>query len=164
MATRGTLNRIRALHRAWNDRRWQDYAALLAEDCITHVSGIPAPQGKAEQLAWAQSFCAAFPDCRIVTDGYLQLFASHDGARSVAVTRLVGHAVCRPPLLDGMLLEPFRRGFDVTLTVIAHWRDGKVVVQHSHLDTETMRRQLRVVPDPLAGGAAPSPPPPDGMT
>ncbi len=153
MATRGTLNRIRGLHRAWNDRRWQDYAAYLAEDCLTHVAGSPAPQGKAEQLAWAQAFCAAFPDCRIITDAYLQLFASHDGARSVAVTRLVGHAVCRPPPLDGMVLEPFRRGFDVTLTVIARWQDGKVAEQHSHLDTEMMRQQLRAMPDPQAGGA-----------
>ncbi|WP_439598332.1 ester cyclase [Falsiroseomonas sp.] len=153
MATRGTLNRIRALHRAWNDRRWQDYAAYLAEGCITHVSGASGPQGKAEQLAWAQSFCAAFPDCRIVTEAYLQLFASHDGARSVAVTRLVGHAVCRPPSLDGLLLEPFQRRFDVRLTEIALWQDGKVAEQHSWLDTEMMRRQLRATVDPKAGGA-----------
>lgn len=152
MATRGTLNRIRALHRAWNERRWQDYAGYLAEDCVTHVAGILAPRAKVEQVAWEQGFCAAFPDCRIITDGYLELFASHDGARSVAVTRLVGHAVCRPPPLDGLVLEPFQRGFDITLTVIARWRDGKVAEQHCYLDNEVMRQQLRAVPGTHPGG------------
>lgn len=127
IAARSNLNAMHAIDAAWNARDWTAYAAHFADDLVADGSG--ALRDKAGHVADAEAFCARFPDAQ-VEQPYLDIFASHDGTRSVSVARLTG-------------TEPASgRGFDIAFCVISTWRAGRVAAQRQFVDTETMRRQL----------------------
>ncbi|TWB77754.1 SnoaL-like polyketide cyclase [Nitrospirillum amazonense] len=151
MAVRRTLDRMRALDRAWNDRRWHDYAEFLGEDLVAHGDGAAPPLHKRAHIDQAIRFCAAFPDARIHVESYLDLFSSHDGHHSCAVARLTGTAsgglTLPADLLDGPDAAPLKRAFDVPRLAICRWERGWIVDYRVHLDTSLMLHQLR---DPAA--------------
>lgn len=128
IAARSNLNAVHAIDAAWNARDWTGYAAHFADDLVADGAG-GALRDKAGHVADARAFCARFPDAR-VGEPYLDIFASHDGTRSVSVARLTG-------------TDPATgRGFDAPFCVISTWRGGRVARQRQFVDTETLRRQL----------------------
>lgn len=88
---RGTLLRLREVHAAWNERRWQDYAALLDPRLQAFSAGDGNPEDKRCHLERMQGFCEDFPDARRQVDPYLDLLVSHDGRRSATLLRITGH-------------------------------------------------------------------------
>ncbi len=72
------LDRMRAVDEAWNERRWDDYAALLHTDLAAFANDSPVPHDYDRHLDRAQEFCATFPDAE-VHDPYMAAFASADG-------------------------------------------------------------------------------------
>ncbi|WP_044559943.1 ester cyclase [Azospirillum sp. B4] len=161
MAVRRTLDRMRALDRAWNERRWHDYAEFLDEALAAHGDGGGPPLDKQAHIDQAVRFCAAFPDAHLRTDPYVDLFVSHDGHRSCSVAHLTGTATggltLPPGLLPAVLLgaedtAPLRRGFNVLRLAVCRWDRGWIVDYRVHLDTALMLRQLH---DPSAWSGAP---------
>lgn len=62
------LDRMHAVDRAWNDRRWNDYAALFDPDVVVWASGDDFSHGRDTHVAKARALCQAFPDARVVAD------------------------------------------------------------------------------------------------
>lgn len=149
---RRTLHRMRQIDRAWNDRNWDDYASLLADELIAYASGEHEPHGKQEHIARARNFCETFPDSRLHIDPYMELFAAHDGSFSCSVARITGTASGDLTMPDGLTLAPVHHSFDVTLTAVCRWKESRVVEQHRFLDMELMMRQLRNIPQKIRGG------------
>ncbi|TWB45970.1 ester cyclase [Nitrospirillum pindoramense] len=147
MALRRTLDRMRALDRAWNDRRWGDYAEFLEENVVVHGDGAAPALDKQAHIDQAIRFCAAFPDAHIHVNPYMALFSSHDGRHSCAVTRLTGTATggltLPADLPGGPDAAPLKRAFDVPRLAICRWSHGWVVDYRVHLDTALMLLQLR---------------------
>ncbi|HEY9022771.1 MAG TPA: ester cyclase [Burkholderiaceae bacterium] len=129
------LDRMHAIDLAWNERRWEDYGALLDDRLVAYMAGDECEHDKVRHLEKARAFCAAHPDARVIADRYLDLFESRDGTRTCSIARLVGTAG-----LSGKPVE--RRSFDVTFTVVCEWQDGRVVRQREYLDNVTLARQL----------------------
>ncbi|MBB6252019.1 ester cyclase [Nitrospirillum iridis] len=157
MAVRRTLDRMRALDRAWNDRRWHDYAEFLDDGMMAHGDGGTAPQDKGSHIEQALRFCAAFPDAHVHTNPYVELFASHDGRHSCSVAHLSGTAtggLTLPAGLPGIEdAVPLRRAFNVLRLAVCRWERGWIVDYRVHLDTALMVRQLH---DPLSSGGVPT--------
>lgn len=139
------LERMCAIDRAWNSRSWIDYDNLLADTLVAYSSGETNSHGKREHVARAQVFCSAFPDNRVCTDPYLNLFANEDGSITCSVARITG-TMTGPLETKSMVIEPNRREFDVTFTAICKWTDGKITEQRQYFDTELMLSQLQLKP------------------
>ncbi len=147
MAVRTTLDQMRAIDRAWNERRWDIYADLLGDGHIAFASGDEAAHGKPEHILKAKAFCAAFPDSHVHTDPYLDLFASYDGRRTCSVARITASATGNLQLPGGAVLRSAHKAFDVTFAAICTWRNGQIIEQRQYFDSELMLRQLGVQPD-----------------
>lgn len=148
MATaRRALDCMRAIDAAWNERRWDDYADLLADDLVAHLSGEAIPHGKAEHVEKARHFCAAFPDAYVHSEPYLELFASYDGRMTCSVARITGTAVIDLPLPDGAARLAAGRTFETTFTVICRWQHGRIVAQYEYIDMKTAMHNLRLPSD-----------------
>lgn len=130
MSARTTLNGMHAIDEAWNARDWEAYGRLLADDLVAYASGDATAHGKADHIAKAKDLCTSFPDARVASEQYLELFTSHDGIRSASVARLTGTE------------RRSGRSFDVTFAVINRWKDGRIATQRQFLDIDGMRRQL----------------------
>ncbi len=137
---------MRQIDRAWNERNWDNYANLLADELVVHANGEEAPHGKQEHIAKARSFCAAFPDSRVHVDPYLELFASHDGTTSCSVARITGTATGDLTMPHGLTPAAVHHAFDVTCTAIRRWHGSRIVEQREFFDMELMLRQLRAGP------------------
>ncbi|HEX4583577.1 MAG TPA: ester cyclase [Burkholderiaceae bacterium] len=143
MAARRNIDCLRAIDRAWNERRWLDYGEFLSESLIAYANGDPVPHGKAEHLVRARSFCEAFPESVLHADRYLTLFASPDGNFTCSIVRLTGTAVCTMELPGGMAPVPFRRQFDITVVRVSEWQARKVIERRDYFDLELLERQIR---------------------
>lgn len=137
------LERMRAIDAAWNARDWDAYAGYLDDALVAYASGEADAHGKAEHVAGATRFCAAFPDARVHTEPYVALFANEDGTRTCSVARMTGTAGGRVELPGGPLRISGRRGYEITFAAICDWRDGRIVGQRQYVDLELMLRQLR---------------------
>ncbi|MDE1145878.1 MAG: ester cyclase [Azospirillaceae bacterium] len=151
MAVRRTLDRMRALDRAWNERRWDDYAEFLDEAMTAHGDGDFGPVGKRQHIEQVMGFCSTFPDARLHTTPYVELFSSHDGLHSCSIARLTGtaHGAPSPPQGEDPDPASLRRPFNVLRLAVCRWDRGWIVDYRLHLDTALMLRQLRT-----SGGAS----------
>jgi hypothetical protein len=142
MAVRATLDRVRLIDLAWNERGWTQYAAHFSDDLVEYTSGSLVPVNKEEHLAQAKRFCETFPDNQLQINPYVMLFSSYDGNQTCALGRLTGTA---PAALlgPGSAREVMvRRKFDVLLMRVSKWREGCIVEQHRFFDMDLMLRQL----------------------
>jgi hypothetical protein len=132
---------VRALDLAWNERRWDDYGDLLSDELVAYSTNETLPHGKPEHIARARSFRVSFPDARVQTTSYQELFASADKTCSIA--RITGTAVPDLMLPGGELLAGGGHRFDITFAAVCTWHAGRIVDQHEYMDVELMTRQLR---------------------
>lgn len=123
------LERIQAVDEAWNERRWDDYAAFLHADLAAFANDSPLPHDHDRHLERAHKFCATFPDAK-VHDPYLTVFASADGMMTCTVARVTG----RPAGASS--------GFDITMAVITRWQDGRMIEQRQFIDEQRMADQI----------------------
>lgn len=114
---------MRAVDEAWNARRWDDYADLIAPDFRGYMNGDGEPHDRAEHLRRSKAFCADYPDNRIEIEPYLVLFEDQDHARTCSVAITSGTHRGGAPLR-------------ATLAVICTWRDGRIVEQREFITTE----------------------------
>jgi ketosteroid isomerase-like protein len=134
------LDRMHAVDRAWNARRWDDYAAHFADDLVAWMAGDEHEHDKAQHLRNAEAFCATYPDARVVMESYVDLFLSADETRTCSIARLTGTAASVGVASTG-------RRFDVAFIVVSEWRDGRIVCQREFVDNASMLRQLEKLPE-----------------
>ncbi|MDE1992946.1 MAG: ester cyclase [Rhizobiaceae bacterium] len=142
---RRNLDTMRAADLAWNERRWDDYAALIDDELMIFASGEEMPHHKAWHINRAKAFCIAFPDARLDMAPYLDLFMSHDGSKTCSVATFSGtmHGSLRR---GNRLIAPNHRRFSITLMAICKWRNGKIVELREFFDTVLFARQLDIPP------------------
>jgi len=138
---RDLLMLMRAIDVAWNERRWDDYGDLLSDELVAFSSSETLPHGKPHHIAKAKIFCATFPDTKVQTDPYCELFTS--GEKTCSVARIAGTAPPNLILPNGEILTGPGRAFDLTFAAICTWRGGRIIDQHEYIDTELMLCQLR---------------------
>jgi hypothetical protein len=138
---RDLLMLMRAIDVAWNERRWDDYGDLLSDELVAFSSSETLPHGKPYHIAKAKIFCATFPDTKVQTDPYCELFTS--GEKTCSVARIAGTAPPNLILPNGEILTGPGRAFDLTFAAICTWRAGRIIDQHEYIDTELMLCQLR---------------------
>lgn len=126
------LDLMLAVDEAWNDRRWDDYAALIHPDLRAFANDSPEPHDRQRHVERAMAFCATFPDAR-VHEPYIMAFVSEDGTSTCTVSRATGCPVGSA------------QGFDITMAVVTRWQDGMMIVQHAFLDEQRMAEQLAPV-------------------
>lgn len=117
------MDLMRAVDMAWNDRRWDDYAALIAPDFKGYMNGDTEPHDHMEHLRRGKAFCAEYPDNKIGIDPYLVLFEDTEHART-----------CSIAITSGTSLKGETRR--ATLAVICLWRDGRIAEQREFIVTD----------------------------
>jgi ketosteroid isomerase-like protein len=117
------LQRIHQVDAAWNQRDWELYGSLIADDFQGWMNGDSQPHDKAEHLHRGQAYCAAFPGNRIHYDPYLDAFASEDGKRTCTISTVTA---------SSSTAEDQR----AMLMVVCHWRDGQIVRQRESICTD----------------------------
>ncbi len=132
MGVRGSLELIRSLDAAWNERRWDDVAAVLGDDMTAFSASRCLARSKDEYLYRSIEFCEAFPNATIHVKPYLTLFASHDGRFCCSVARVTGS--------QRKIRTRIRHRFDVVITSCTEIRDGQVRSRRGHIDIESIRR------------------------
>ncbi len=137
------LDRMRAIDLAWNERRWNDYGDLLADDLLAFASGDALPHKKREHIDRAKTFCNAFPDNRVYSTPYLELFASFDNRMTCSIARITG-TMTGTMKLSGKMIKPTGRIFDTSFVAICRWQDGKIIEQREYFDVELMMAQLKI--------------------
>ncbi|WP_162950164.1 nuclear transport factor 2 family protein [Rhizobium jaguaris] len=115
---RRNLNSVKDLDRAWNARRWDDYAELIDDSAVLFIGPHRRPHGKSELVRRSRELCRAFPDAHLHIDPYVDLFMSHDGNKTCSIARLTA---TRPhgsnPAGD----------IDLTVAAVSRWEAGKLV-------------------------------------
>ncbi len=129
-----------AIALAWNERNWEDYGSLLADDLVAYASGETIPHSKQEHIERAKSFCQFFPDNIVQLKPYLELFEG-ENSTTCSVARISGTLKAELPI-EGKVIKPNNQAFDVTFTAICKWRDGKITEQREYFDTVLMMQQL----------------------
>jgi hypothetical protein len=95
--------------------------------------------GGPDHRAESERFCAAFPDNK-VKHAYDVLFEG--GEYSASVTWFTGTFTGPDPLLDGTVIEPTGKSFEVVFSTIARWRDGKIVEEYLVYDNASFMQQI----------------------
>lgn len=141
---RRNLARMRSVDLAWNERRWNDYSDLLADNLTAYCPGDEKFHTKADQLDRAKSFCEIFPDTIIHIAPYIDLFCSSNGTKTCSIAQMTGTMTSPMTMPDGLVIPPTRRRFNVTLIAISRWQFGRIVEQREFLDRKLLLGQLHI--------------------
>jgi hypothetical protein len=139
------LERMRSIDFARNARSWAEYGNLLADELVAYASGETKTHGKQEHIARAKVCCSAFPDNRVYTEPYRDLFSSENRIKTCSITRITG-TMTGPLETASGLVQPNRRESDVSFTAICRWKGGKIAEQREYFATELMLLQLQLKP------------------
>lgn len=134
---------MRKIDQAWNDRDWEAFKELHAEDVFvvfTHPEGI---RGRAEHLAEAVAFISAFPDHRIELPHKL-LFGQGDMICSVH--RSKGTNTGPLTLPDGKIIQATGKTIEIEMATVAKVKDGRLVEETLYFDNLLIMAQLGLLP------------------
>jgi hypothetical protein len=134
------LDRFKELDDAYNARDWDAYSALLDDGFRGWSPGDARPQGKAEHVRTAQTFCTASADNQVHNAPYIVAVAKGDWTCTIA--RLTGTITA--PLLtsDGRVMEPANQPFETSFATFSRWTGGKLVEEFAFLDAAVIMRQV----------------------
>ncbi len=123
----------------------RDYRGFLEERhhpaVVVHQTGLPAPSHTlAEHRREVEALVRAFPDVHVHNDPYDIAFGQ--GGWTTAIGRLTGTFTGELVTPDGSRIPPTGRGFDVTFTTIARWRDDLIVEERVLWDSSLLARQI----------------------
>jgi hypothetical protein len=135
------LEKVSALDRAWNERRWDDYSSFYSDEVVVFINGMTNPQNKRDFLIAAHSVCELFPDNQLLIDPYISLFASGDESLTCSVAWVMGSKT-DAFVFGGYLFKPKYSNYAVTVAAVRGWRDGKVIMQRVWFDVEQLFSQV----------------------
>ena len=137
------LQKVSALDRAWNERRWDDYSSFYSDEVVVFLSGMTNPQNKRDFLIESRSVCELFPDNQVLIDPYISLFASNNGSLTCTVAWVMG-TINDAFVFGGYLFTPKYDNYAVTVVAVRGWRNGKVVMQRVSFDVEQLLSQVSI--------------------
>lgn len=141
MSVEENLRLMQTLDDAWNAQDWETFRARHAVDTAVSWPGRPEPtRGRDAHEAEAKDFFRAFPDNHVGNRPYKVLFGQGDWTCSVA--RFTGTMKGPMPGLDGRMLPPTNRSFEVEFCTVAHWVNGEIVEEKLFYDLVGMMQQL----------------------
>jgi hypothetical protein len=128
---------MKSIDTAWNNRDWEQYAALLSDQFQGWTGSSQMPHDKPSHVLNAKTFCEAVPDALVHTDPYLQLFANPDGSRTCSVARLTGEITGRLEAASHNALLRVGR-IDLTFSCVCLWSGGQIIRQWEHVDSRLL--------------------------
>lgn len=127
--------RMWALDEAWNARDSDTFDAYHDPDHVVvywpERPSMPT-RGGTDHRAESERFCRAFPDNK-VKHPYHLLFGEGDATGYVG--QFTGTFTGPFELPDGTVVQPTGKAFDLIMSTIARWRNGKIVEEYLFYDT-----------------------------
>lgn len=123
---RTNIVRMREFDEAWNERRWVDYADLLAEQATVLSLFAPHAQDKQRHIEFEIKFCQLYPNARRHILPYESIFTSADGRRTACVMTITGTR--RPDVVSAEL--PTAAQLRLRAAFICTWTSGAITELH----------------------------------
>jgi ketosteroid isomerase-like protein len=136
---------MKTLDDAWNSQDWDTFEERHAENVAVFWPGQPNPtRGVRNHQAESIEFFKAFPDNHIVNNPYKILFVNGDYTCSVADFT----GTFKGPMkgLDGQIIQPTNRKFQIEFCTVAKWKDGKITEERLFYDLIGVMTQIGTMP------------------
>jgi len=136
---------MKTLDDAWNSQDWDTFEERHAENVAVFWPGQPNPtRGVRNHRAESIEFFKAFPDNHIVNNPYKILFVNGDYTCSVADFT----GTFKGPMkgLDGQIIQPTNRKFQIEFCTVAKWKDGKITEERLFYDLIGVMTQIGAMP------------------
>lgn len=126
--------------RALNDRDWDAYGKLFAEELVMRTPSIPGvATGRAARVEFVQDIFAAFPDGKISTVSTLA-----DGDWGCTEVHFVGTNTGPMEGADGADIAPTDKPVEFDYCIVAKFSDGVITELHEYYDQLGMLTQLGI--------------------
>ena len=119
-----------------NDRNWNVYDELTAEDFVNHSAPPGVPDDREGQKMYLGAFMAAFPDCRFTIDDMIA-----EGDQVVTKKTFTG---THTEELNG--IPPTGKHVTLQFADVMRVRDGKIVEHWLAMDQMSFMQQLGLLP------------------
>jgi ketosteroid isomerase-like protein len=135
---------LQTLDDAWNNRDWDAFRKRHSRDTAVYWPGQPEPtRGVDNHEDECVEFCKAFPDNHIDNRPYKVLFGQGDWTCSIA--RFTGTMKGPMKGMDGSMIPPTNKSFEIEFCTVAHWKDGEIVEERLFYDMLGMLKQIGVM-------------------
>ena len=131
----------RKIYDAWNARDFDFGPEHTTDDAVIEMMGaghtFKGPDGSRQ---FAQAWAAAVPDGRVTIDRLI------DGGERVVVEFTGRGTHTGPMVTPNGTIEPTGRSLELKFCDVLEFRDGRIVGQHSYLDSASMLAQMGLMP------------------
>jgi ketosteroid isomerase-like protein len=135
---------LQTLDDAWNSRDWDTFRKRHSQDTAVYWPGQPEPtRGVDNHEAECIEFCRAFPDNHVDNRPYKVMFGQGDWTCSIA--RFTGTMTGPMKGMDGSVIPPTNKSFEVEFCTVAHWKDGEIIEERLFYDVIGMLKQIGVM-------------------
>ncbi len=144
LGVKENMDLLTTLDDAWNSRDWETFAARHSQDTAVYWPGRLEPtRGVENHKAECVEFCKTFPDNHVDNRPYKVLFGQGDWTCSVA--RVTG--TMKGPMvgMDGKMIPPTNKSFEIEFCTVAHWKNGEIVEEKLFYDLLGLLQQIGVM-------------------
>jgi ketosteroid isomerase-like protein len=135
---------LQTLDDAWNSRDWDTFRKRHSRDTAVYWPGQPEPtRGADNHEAECIEFCRAFPDNHVDNRPYKVMFGQGDWTCSIA--RFTGTMTGPMKGMDGSVIPPTNKSFEIEFCTVAHWKDGEIIEERLFYDVIGMLKQIGVM-------------------
>lgn len=135
------LELMQTLDDAWNAQDMDTFTKRHRKDVVVRWPGKPPTHGVEAHRQESLEFFKTFPDQHLDNRPYRVLFASGDWTCSIA--HFTGHMKGPMQGLDGKVIPPTGKAFDVDFCTVAHWDDnGQIIEENLFYDLVTFMKQI----------------------
>lgn len=135
---------MQTLDDAWNNQDWETFQKRHSEDTAVFWPGQPEPtRGRGSHEAESAEFFKTFPDNHIDNRPYKVMFGQGDYTCTVA--RFTGTMKGPMKGLDGRMIPPTDKSFEVEFCTVAHWKNGEIVEERLFYDLVGLLKQIGVM-------------------
>lgn len=139
MSVEENLEVMRRIDQSWNERDWDTFERLHAEDVFVVFTVPEGITGNVPHREEAQNFLAAFPDHQIQFPHKL-LFGQGDMICSVH--RSSGTHTGDWKMLDGSVIPPTNKKMEIEMVTVAKVQNGQLVEETLYFDNLSVMKQL----------------------
>jgi hypothetical protein len=135
---------LQTLDDAWNSRDWETFRKRHSRDTAVYWPAQPEPtRGVDNHEAECIEFCQAFPDNHVDNRPYKVMFGQGDWTCSIA--RFTGTMTGPMKGMDGSVIPPTNKCFEIEFCTVAHWKDGEIIEERLFYDVIGMLKQIGVM-------------------
>jgi ketosteroid isomerase-like protein len=144
LGVKENMELMQTLDDAWNNQDWETFSERHAQDTAVYWPGQPEPtRGVDNHKAECTEFFKTFPDNHIDNRPYKVFFGQGDWTCSVA--RFTGTMAGPMKGMDGKMIPPTNKSFEIEFCTVAHWKDGEIVEEKLFYDLVGMLKQIGVM-------------------